>query len=109
MGRFVAAGALISAALGLALALPVAAQAATSAPSAGIVRVAVSPGQHVVPDLGSGGEWQFTGLTYPDTSAGLAACEAEGRYLVTTYHNTDQSYQCEGAYQLWIWFDATGF
>lgn len=108
MGRFIAAGALLSAALGFAFALPMAAQAAT-APTAGIVRVAVAPGPHAAPDLAPGGQWEFSGLTYPDTSAGLAACNAEGRYLITTYHNTDQSYNCEPAYQLWIFFDGTGF
>jgi hypothetical protein len=99
----------MSAALGSVLALPLAAQAATSASPAGIVREAVSPGHHAVPDLNGGGQWEFTGLTYPDTSAGLAACNAEGRYLVTTYRNTDESYNCEPAYQLWIYFDPTGF
>lgn len=109
MGRFMTAGALISAALGSVLAFPVAAQATISAPTTDIVRVAVSPGHHVVPDLSPGGQWEFSGLTYPDTSAGLAACNAEGRYLITEYHNTDQSYECEPAYQLWIYFDASGF
>jgi hypothetical protein len=71
--------------------------------------VAVSPGHDAAPDLSPGGQWEFSGLTYPDTSAGLAACNAEGRYLVTEYHTTDQSYDCEGAYQLWIYFDASGF
>jgi|HubBroStandDraft_5_1064220.scaffolds.fasta_scaffold749147_2 hypothetical protein len=109
MGRFIAAGALISAALGFAFALPVAAQAASSAPTSGIVRMAVSSGHHAAPNLAPGGQWEFSGLTYPDTSAGLAACNTEGRYLITTYHNTDQTYNCEPAYQLWIYFDGSGF
>jgi hypothetical protein len=90
MGRFIMAGALISAAaLGSVLALPVTAQAAT-------------------PDLNGGGSWVLNS-TYPDTPAGLAACNAEGRYLVTTYHTTDETYVCEGSYQLWIYFDPYGF
>lgn len=106
MGRLAMAGALISVALGSALALPAAAQAATSAPTAGIARVAASVGHSAaVPDLPPG-EWEFTGLTYPDTSAGLAACEAEGLHLIITYP-TDISYNCLGAYQLWIYFNAT--
>jgi hypothetical protein len=109
MGRLAMAGALISVALGSALALPVAAQAASSAPAARIARVAASAGRHaVVPDIPPNGQWQFTGLTYPDTSAGLAACEAEGAHLVTTYHATDITYACQGAYQLWIYFVAGG-
>jgi hypothetical protein len=90
------------------LAFPMTAQTATSAPTAGIVRVAVSPDHNVAPDLNGGGTWQLE-ATYPDTSAGLAACNAEGRYLITTYPTTDESYECEPAYQLWIWFDASGF
>jgi hypothetical protein len=109
MGRLTMAGALISVALGSALALPAAAQAATSAPTTGIARATASVGHHAaVPDIPPNGQWQFTGLTYPDTSAGLAACEAEGEYLVTTYHTTDITYDCEGAYQLWIYFEAGG-
>lgn len=105
MGRLAKAGAFISVALGAALALPAAAQAATSAPTAGIARVAASVGHNAaVPDLPYG-QWEFTGLTYPDTSAGLAACEAEGLHDIVTYR-TDISYECLGAYQLWIYFNA---
>jgi hypothetical protein len=63
----------------------------------------------VAPDLNPGGEWEFTGLTYPDTAAGLAACNTEGRYLITEYHSTDETYECQGAYQLWVYFAASGF
>jgi hypothetical protein len=90
MGRLAMAGALISVALGSALAFPVAAQAATSAPAAGISRAAV-------PDLSPGGQWQLSG-TYPNA----AACNAAGVHLVETYR-TDQSYACHGD-QLWIFF-----
>lgn len=108
MGRFVMAGALISAALGSALALPLAAHAATYTPSAGIVREAVPAVHHAGPGLSPGGQWQYSGLSYPNTPAGLTACNTEGRYLITTYHSTDQTYQCRPAYQLWIYFLGAG-
>jgi hypothetical protein len=108
MSRFIMAGALVSAALGSVLALPVAAQAATSAPAAGIARAVFSSDHNVSPDLNGGGSWQLE-ATYPDTSAGLAACNTEGRYLITTYPKTDESYTCRPAYQLWIYFNPTGF
>ena len=90
MGRLAMAGALISVALGSALALPAAAQAATSAPAAGISRT-------VVPDLSPGGQWELSG-----TYSSAAACNAAGVQLVETYR-TDQTYSCHGD-QLWIFF-----
>lgn len=99
MGRSAMAGALISMALGSALALPVAAQAATSAPTAGIAPAATSAGHHAaVPDIPPNGQWQLVG-TYPS----LAACTAEGSYLVRTYR-TDTNFFCTGSYQLWVYF-----
>jgi len=109
MGRLTMAGALLSVVLGSASAFPVAAQAATSAPTAGNTRMAASAGHHaVVPDIPPNGEWQFTGASYPLTSAGLAACEAEGTYLTIEYR-TDISYTCpanrpDAGYNLWIYF-----
>lgn len=101
MGRLTMAGALMSVALGAALALPVAAQAA-AAPAAGITRVAV-------PDIPPNGEWQFV-ASYPGTPAGLAACQAEGVYLNRTYPHTDPIWECRqaGDYQLWVYFEPGG-
>lgn len=110
MGRLITAGALLSVALGSALTLPVAAQAATSAPTAGIARMAASAGRHgVQPGLPPAGEWQFSGFDYPGTAAGLADCNAEGRYLLATYPHTDVSMICRAGspdpgYDLWIYF-----
>jgi hypothetical protein len=110
MGRLTMAGALLSVALGSALALPAAAQAATSAPTAGIARMAASAGHHAaVPDIPPGSQWEFFGLTYPDTSAGLAACNEEGSYLHRTVPNQDLSWKCslndpDSGYNLWILF-----
>jgi hypothetical protein len=50
----------------------------------------------------------FTGLTYPDTSAGLAACTSEGEELVYISDGEDINYSCQlgnpdaGVYNLWI-------
>jgi hypothetical protein len=50
----------------------------------------------------------FTGLTYPDTSAGLAACGSEGQELVYISDGEDIDYSCQlgnpdaGVYNLWI-------
>jgi hypothetical protein len=56
-------------------------------------------------------ETSFTGLTYPDTSAGLAACDAQGAADITNapplYGNVI-GYSCElgdpdsGVYNLWL-------
>lgn len=97
MGRFIMAGALISAALGSALAFPIAAQAATPAPT-----TTVSAGHSITPDIAPAGEWQVV-ATYPDTPAGYTACNTEGAYLVRTYR-TDETYACDGAYTLLVYF-----
>jgi hypothetical protein len=50
----------------------------------------------------------FTGLTYPDTSAGLTACDEEGGELVYISDGEDLGYNCQlgnpdaGVYNLWI-------
>lgn len=63
----------------------------------------------MAPDLPPNGQWQYSGATYPLTSAGLASCNAEGRYLTTEYRHTDISWECKGntpnaGYNLWIYF-----
>lgn len=78
---------------------PVASQAATSA-AAGTVPRAVATGNKVL--IG----WVFTGYTYPDTSAGLAACDAKGQSLLNQYVT---HYMCPlsdpdaGVYNLWVY------
>ena len=99
MSRLIMAGAIISAALGSALALPMAAQASTVSN----VQAAISAIRNVSPDLNGGGSWQYV-ATYPT----LAACNAEGAYLIYTYPKTDETYTCHGT-QLWVYFDPTGF
>ena len=54
-------------------------------------------------DLNGGGSWQYVA-----TYSTLAACNAEGVYLITTYPKTDETYSCHGT-QLWVYFDPTGF
>jgi hypothetical protein len=94
--------------LGSALVLPVAAQAATPAPTA-----SASAGRQVAsPDIEPGAEWGFTGLTYPDTSAGLSACHAEGLYWEESVPSQNLAYECllsdpdSGVYNLWILFES---
>jgi hypothetical protein len=108
MGRLTVAGAVLFVALGSALALPVAAQAATSAPAASI-----SAGRQVAsPAIEPGSEWEFSGLTYPDTTAGLAACHAEGVYFHESVPSQNLAYECllndpdSGVYNLWILFES---
>jgi hypothetical protein len=106
MRRFTIAGAVLSLALGSALAVPLAAQAATSAPAASTsaVRLAVSP------NLEPGTQWDYFGLTYPDTTAGLEACHAEGASLQEGVPTQDLASECllgnpnKGVYNLWILF-----
>ena len=56
----------------------------------------------------------FEGLTYPDTSAGLAACDTEGRDLVAASNGDDINFTCPlgdpdpGVYNLWIEFFKPG-
>jgi hypothetical protein len=52
----------------------------------------------------------FTGLTYPDTSAGLSACDTEGASLLTFPYGAVYGYNCElgnpdaGVYNLWLFY-----
>jgi hypothetical protein len=109
MGRLTMAGAFISVALGFALAVPVAAQAATSVSTAGITRAAASAGHHsLAPDLNGHGAWIYSGLSYPDTSAGLSACETEGAHVIEADWPTIQNYECLGVYQLWFYYPGGG-
>jgi hypothetical protein len=79
----------------MVLALPAAAQAATSGPAAHNASAVVPNGEI---------EW-FTGYTYPDTAAGLAACTAEG---VSYEADGVGSWTCwlgnpdAGLYGLWV-------
>ena len=104
MRRLTKAAALLSVALGSALVIPVAAQAATSAPVARTVEMAA-------PNIPPNAQWQFEGATYPDTSAGLVACNSEGKLLFEEYPKTDLSWNCRlgspdsGVYNLWILFE----
>lgn len=103
MGRLTIVGALLSLALGSALALPVAAQAATPA------HTAVS--HTVTPGIAPNGQWEYSGLSYPDTPAGLAACNAEGEYLFSQNPHVDQNWSCKpypNSYELWIYFVSGG-
>jgi hypothetical protein len=64
-----------------------------------------------VPDIPIGSQWEFFGLTYPDTSAGLSACSAEGLYLHETVPTQNLGWECRlnspdsGRYNLWILFE----
>lgn len=84
--------------------IPTAAQATTSAPGARTVQTAA-------PNIPPNAQWEFEGATYPDTSAGLLACNTEGKDLVVTYPKTDISWNCRlgspdsGVYNLWILFE----
>jgi len=55
-------------------------------------------------------QWEFSGLTYPDTNAGLGACNAEGLYFHETVPAQNIAWQCQlgnpnaGVYNLWILF-----
>lgn len=79
----------------MVLVLPAAAQAATSAPASHNASVAVPNGEI---------EW-FTGYTYADTAAGLAACTAKG---VSYEQEGVGSWSCwlgnpdAGLYGLWV-------
>jgi hypothetical protein len=83
---------------------PAAAQAAPTAP-VGIAHAQVASGPR------GGLTTSFTGLTYPDTSAGAIACAVQGNYLVTDPGSHTVSYQCllnnpnAGVYNLWTtWY-----
>jgi hypothetical protein len=81
---------------------PLTAQAVTVA--SGAAGVSAVPAGQIV-------ETSFTGLTYPDTSAGLSACDAQGAADITNapplYGNVT-GYSCElgdpdaGVYNLWL-------
>ena len=77
----------------------------------GIATILVSPvtaHASAVPN-GSGGniERVFSGITYPDTQAGGAACQAEGNYLVSDPGSNVLGFTCTlndpdaGVYNLW--------
>lgn len=106
MPRLFAVKSALLAALGAAVLLvsPATALAATAAPAAITHPQAVDGG-------GSGLTTSFTGITYPDTSAGLSACQAQGNYIVTDPGSHTIGYQCPlgdpdaGVYNLWTtWY-----
>jgi len=119
VGRLTMGGAFLSVALGSMLVLPVAAQAATSAPAVGVARIAASAGHQAMgakllsnPQYGLGPpEWAFTGLTYPATTAGLSACNAEGEAWHNAVPSQNIAWQCklnnpDAGYDLWNYFRA---
>jgi hypothetical protein len=84
--------------------LPATAHAVTTArPLAEVCNPPADNGHRMVPE---GIISAFIGCTYPDTSAGLAACEAMGTYDVE--HGGVAGYSCAlsdpdaGVYNLWI-------
>jgi hypothetical protein len=89
---------------------PLTAQAVTVTPGAAGASVVPAAHETVTPDA-SITETSFTGLTYPDTSAGLSACEAQGAADITNappLYGDVISYSCElgdpdsGVYNLWL-------
>jgi hypothetical protein len=65
------------------------------------------------PDIEPNTQWEFFGLTYPDTSAGLAACNAEGSALHQALPQQNIFWQCrlntpDPGYDLWIFFHSEG-
>lgn len=108
MGRLTMVGALTSVALGSALVLSATAQAATSAPTASIARMAASAGHHAArPAIQP--HWIFFNGPYADTSAGLAACNADGAGLIEDNSPYWSKWQCRfgtpdsGGYNLWVY------
>jgi hypothetical protein len=103
MTRFSAVRPAVFAALGIATVLvsPVTAHAITRAPAT-IAHASAVPN-------GSGGnlEHVFSGITYPDTQAGGAACEVQGNYLVSDPGSNVLGFTCTlndpdaGLYNLW--------
>jgi len=91
VGRLTIATALLTAALASALVIPTAAQAA-------------------IPNIPPNTQWEFSGLTYPDTNAGLTACHQEGVLLHQGAPTADIAWQCQlgnpdaGVWNLWILF-----
>jgi hypothetical protein len=51
----------------------------------------------------------YYGLSYPDTAAGLAACNAEGKSVVAGRSGVYAGYECilgnpnVDRYNLWVW------
>lgn|ERR1700722_937873 len=108
MRRLGTTGALLSVALGAAFVLSATAQAVTAAPIAGIARVATSAGHQIVRPA-TQPVWLFFGSTYPDTSAGLADCNADGAALIADNSPEWSKWQCRlntphaGSYNLWVY------
>jgi hypothetical protein len=106
MSRLVAARLLLFAVLGAVTVLlsSASAQGATSA-VAGTIPGAITTGHQVLYGPQDVWRWVYYGDTYPDTSAGLAACDAEGQSLIKAPIN---NYSCmlgnpnAGVYNLWV-------
>jgi hypothetical protein len=106
------AAALLSVALGSTLTIPAAAQAATAAPSSLPQVSAVSQKPAVrraaAPSVQPGEKWEFTGNTFQDNSAGLAACNTEGKADHQQAPGVNLAYECalsspiSGVYNLWL-------
>jgi hypothetical protein len=105
MRRSVSVMLLLLATLGASLVamLPAAAQAATAARPFGFICTPPAAVRHLT--LPDGVVSAFTGCTYPDTSAGLAACDAMGVYEA---QHGSLGYVCSlgdpdpGVYNLWV-------
>jgi hypothetical protein len=95
----------VAAGAGIFLFSPMTAQAVTLGPSATASALPTTAGHvtSVNPFIDV-----YTGLTYPDTSAGLSACDAEGAYLVAHGEGEVPGYYCTlgnpnaGVYNLWV-------
>jgi hypothetical protein len=63
------------------------------------------------PDIPIGSQWLFFGSVYPDTAAGLGACNSEGIYLVVHAPANDKSWECrlnspDAGYDLWVLYES---
>jgi hypothetical protein len=83
---------------------PLAAHANTAATSrTGAIHSAIKPASVTV-------DSEFTGLTYPGTSAGLSACGVQGAADITFPTGDVFTFSCqldnpnEGVYNLWIYY-----
>jgi hypothetical protein len=91
MRRLTVAGALLSTAL-----------------VSGLVFATASPSAVAAPQIRQNYEWVFGGATYPDTSAGHSACQAQGESDVAHFPLQFESWECQlndpdaGVYNLWV-------
>jgi hypothetical protein len=109
MSRSLAGKLLLSGILSIAatVSLPATAQAVTAGPVAG-THMTDTAGHHVAAEPFQTFEWIFSGVTYPNTSAGASDCQAEGEFLVGYDPDTWAGYRCllnnpdAGVINLWL-------